>query len=511
MQMNPIMEAFYVSILDYSGLKLQDNIIVQKNEKLGEFTIDGKHICLPYMELLKNPQDKLFFHLLNENYVSPETTLFTQFKNRLVLELNLRLTSLVTSLIALSSDVMLQQRIKSSNLINLVTEVGETDHSVIEGFLAMVKASSKQNKEGYIVDIFLKKNGEVNNTPYAAIGKLNFRLYEEVKKALDSSEKDYRVFGTKLRKKDLMTVYNVLRAIFTEIDTKDSYSEGTDNKIFRYLNILLKTSYQISERMNQIADWLDEVGEPSLNVADIRGNHDWVEPIQKLQGMATEIRLIPNQTDSAVEAKRLVIDESKAVNPPAQPAQPPSFNPTMVTQTTMPSPQPQPQQVPQQQPAQQQVMQQPLTPEEIIRNKAAGNMGMQPMMPNMMPNMMPGMMPGMQMPGMMMPGMTQQPAMTPSWVQAELIKNQLQQIQQQPMQQDPNMALLQQQMAQQAMLQQQMAQQAMLAQQQQNMMMPNMMPNMGMQGMMMPGMGVPQQGGIQLNPAFMGQRAGLQV
>lgn len=33
--MNPIMEAFYVSILDYSGLKLQDNIIVQKNEKVG--------------------------------------------------------------------------------------------------------------------------------------------------------------------------------------------------------------------------------------------------------------------------------------------------------------------------------------------------------------------------------------------------------------------------------------------------------------------------------------------
>lgn len=57
MQLNPIMESFYLSILDYSGLKIEDNVIVQKNEKLGEFTIDDKHIALPYMELLKNPRE----------------------------------------------------------------------------------------------------------------------------------------------------------------------------------------------------------------------------------------------------------------------------------------------------------------------------------------------------------------------------------------------------------------------------------------------------------------------
>lgn len=493
--LNPVIESFYLSVLDYAGLKLEDNIIVQKNPKLGEFTIDDKYIVLPYLEQLKNPGGNSVFHLLNENYTSPETTLFNQFKNRLILELNLRFTSLVTSLIAVGSDVMMQQRIKSSKLIDIITTIGETDHSVIEAFLGMVKASTKQNKEAYIVDIFLKKNGEVNGTPYAAIGKLNFRLYEEVKRALESQDKDYRVFGTKVRKKDLMTVYNVMVALFKDIDDKEAYVEGTDNKVFRYLNILLKTSYILSNRINEVADMLDELKEPSLNVDEIRGNHDWVEPLSKLQGMVSEIRLIPNQTDMGTEAKRLVIDESKAAaTPPPQQ----SFNPAMVQQTTQ-----QPIQQPMQQPTQpitqpyatQQPMQpQAMSPEDIIRNRANGMMGAVPNMAMPMQQMMP-----MQM--QVNPMMVNQA--TPAWMQAELMKNQMAQNQQNGQIMDPNMlaALQQQQLLQQQ--QQLLQQQAMAAQMNPNMAM--LQQNLGM--MQVPMM---QQGGIQLNPMFM-QRTGLQV
>lgn len=500
--LNPIIEKFYLSLLDYSGLTLQDNIIVQKNEKLGEFTIDDKFIALPYLEQLKNPEGKSFFHLLNESYTSPETALFNQFKNRLVLELNLRFTSLVTSLIAIGSDVMMQQRIRSTELIDIITSIGETDHSVIEAFLGMVKASTKQNKESYIVDIFLKKNGEIGGTPFAAIGKLNFRLYEEVKRALESPEKDYRVYGTKVRKKDLLTVYNVMLAVFKHIDNKDAYVEGTDNKVFRYLNILLKTSYILSSRLNEIADLMDELKEPSLNVEEIRGNHEWIEPLTQLQGMVTEIRLIPNQTDIGTEARRLVIDESKAAVAPQQQQAPqqqvqPTFNPAMVQQSTpQPTYQPQQQQAPQQQQQPQQPQQ--MSPEDIIRNRLNGvNTGMPNIQMMQQPNMM-----GMQMPmQMQQPNMMGMQQGTPAWMQAEMMKAQMQQNQQgQPQQQmvDPNMAYLQQQM--------------LLQQQQQQMLAAQMNPNLAMLqqnlGMQQPNM--MQSNGIQLNPMFM-QRAGLQV
>lgn len=493
--LNPVIEKFYLSLLDYSGLKLQDNVIVQKNEKLGEFTIDDKYIALPYLGLLKNPEGKSFFHLLNESYTSPETALFNQFKNRLVLELNLRFTSMVTSLIAVGSDVMMQQRIKSTPFIDLVTSIGETDHSVIEAFLAMVKASTKQNKEGYIVDIFLKKNGEIKGTPYAAIGKLNFRLYEEVKRALESPDKDYRVFGTKVRKKDLMTVYNIMVAVFKDIDDKEAYVEGTDNKVFRYLNVLLKTSYILSSRINEIADMLDELKEPSLNVEEIRGTHDWVEPLSQLQGMVSEIRIIPNQTDIGTEAKRLVIDESKASAPTPTQQQPqqPTFNPAMIQQT-----QPVPTQQPMQQPIQQPMQQQPMSPEDIIRNRANGMMGGVPNMGVMQPQVMQ---PQVAMPMM---GNMQQPM--PAWMMAEMMKTQMANNPQGQQLMDPNMAMLQQLQQQQQLqqLQQQQLQQQNMMAMQVNPALAMMQQNLGMQQPMM------QTGGIQLNPMFM-QRTGLQA
>lgn len=69
--LNPTIEKFYLSILDYSGLKYENSIICHKDEKLGDITIDNKHLTLPYFENLKNPDNKIIFHPLNENYLIP--------------------------------------------------------------------------------------------------------------------------------------------------------------------------------------------------------------------------------------------------------------------------------------------------------------------------------------------------------------------------------------------------------------------------------------------------------
>lgn len=387
MRLNPVMDKFYQGIIEYAGLELKDDIIVNKSEKLGEFTLDDQHIALPYLDLLKNPQGKTFFHLLNENYTQPENTLFNMFKDRLVLELNLRLSALVTSLIAVASDVQLQKRIRSSVLLDLVGSISEADHSVIEAFLGMVKASGKQNNEGYLVDIYLKKNGEINGTPYAAIGKLNFRMAEEIERSLNAPEKDYKVFGAKFRKKDLMIISEVLAAIFPNGDP-NKYIEGTDNKVFRYLNILLKTAYMVSARINEIAGLLEELNEPMLNVEGMISPHDWVEALGELQGMATEIRMIPSQVNIATEAKHMKLDESKAATvAPQQPAAQPqqtSFDPNVLQQQQVAA---QPVQAQQQQPVAQAPRQ--LTPEEIIRGGVSGVNPMQPQMMMQQPVMLP--------------------------------------------------------------------------------------------------------------------------
>ena len=353
MQLQPDIEKFYLDILKYSGLQFKDNIIQHENDKLGDITIDGKHLTLPYFDNLKNPDNKLIFHPLNESYNHPETVAFNMFSRRLVLELNLKLSHLMTSLLAIASDVQIQKRIKSSALIDLIGNIGETDASFTDSFLSLVKASKKVNGEGFLFNLFLKKNGTINDTPYAAIDKVNFIAFTEITKALEDKELDYKVFGTKLRKKDLLVFSNLFRAIFPDIENKESYIDSTDNKVFRYLNMLLKVSYIVSSQINTIADLLLEVNEPVLEIENCKSDLSWIESLEKMYGLTSDIRLIPNQTDISQEAKHLKLDESR-VNKvvPDQPVVQqqvqqvpvvPVFNPqqTQVTQTIQQPTQPQ--------------------------------------------------------------------------------------------------------------------------------------------------------------------------
>lgn len=473
--LNPTFESFYKSILDYAGIEYKDGIFVNKDERIGEISIENKHLTLPYFENLKNPNGRLVFHLLNENYTNPENTVFNLFKKRLTLELNLKLTTLVVSLIALGSDVQLQQRIKSSKLIELVSGMGELDHSLIEAFLGLVKSSKKTNAESYIFDIFLRKNGEINDVPYAAIGKINFQMYNEIVRGLEDPSKEYRAYGSKFRKKDLLGFMNVFKVIFPQIDERDVYVEGTDNKIFRYLNILLKTSFLVSERINEIADLLKDLNEPSLSVDDMYSNLDWIQDLEKLYGMATDIRLIPSQVDVSIEPSRIRVDETKAKADAPKQATAPTFNPTQVApQPAQQAPlyanqQPTPQPTQPQQPRQ-------LTPEEIIRGGIQQPVYQQPM----------------QNFNMLQP----QPPM-PLWMQQEMMARGQMPQQQMPMQQMP---------MQQPMIPQQgfMQQYPMYAPQQ-----------IPMQGQMFPQQGFPQpfiqqqpmNTGLQVNPHFFNRTA----
>ena len=492
MTLNSTIEQFYIDSLDYSGIELKDNIFTNKSEKLGDITIDGKSITLPYFENLKNPDGKVIFHLLNENYTNPETTVFNLYKKKLILELNLKLSSLIISLVNISSDIQLQKKVRSSKLINLIASLGEIDHSLIEAFVGLVKASKKVNEEAFILDIFLKKNGEVKDVPYAAIGKVNFHLFNEINKSIEDKERDYRVYGYKLRKKDLLSLQTIFNVIFPAISEKDAYTEGTDNKIFRYLNILLKTSYPVASRMNELAELLDEIKEPSLCIEEIKSNLNWANYLETLYDMSSEIRIIPSQTDISIEKNKLKLDESKAnvSETSQQQYQPPVFIPQMSQQPPI-----------QQQPLVPQPPQ-PLTPEDIIR----GSMGSGQMYT---PS------------GLSIDQLRSQPLInlqqpsqgtfTPPWVQQEMSAMQQpmmgQMPMQQPMMQQPMMGQMpmQQPMMQQPMMGQMPMQQPMMGQmpmQQQMFMQQPMMGQMPMQQPMQP------QSSLQVNPTFMG-RTGL--
>lgn len=335
------LEDFYLSILAYAGMTVEEGLVYQDTDDKTPIRLkNGNQLAIPYDELLDNPKGLGFFHPANENYKKPESEVFTLFKNHLVLNLNARLSMVMGLITHIAANPSLQKSIKSSETIKLLQEVGEVDAS-LETWVTDTLLSKAQEERGVapFVNIFLKKDAEIGGTVYGAIGKVKFRLYEDVVEALDKQGKDYRIFGSKARKKDLNALSNVLEAIFPSIHDESLWSEGTDNKIFRYLNVLLKASYLVSKRLNDIVVELGKDLKDNDLWEPLIANLDWADYLEDLYGMATEIRIIPNQDDILAEAiSRIDVDEGESVTaeaidksrarPKARPAARPAERPT---------------------------------------------------------------------------------------------------------------------------------------------------------------------------------------
>lgn len=431
MNLNPKIEEFYKEILLYSGLTVGESgeVVVNSESKTPIKYKDGRVFHLPYMELLKNPDGKKFFHPLNENYIRPEGEGFIMYRDNLLMEINSKLTYLIGVLIDIASRPDLQKGIKSRELIDLLSLVGSGDGSGVSDVEAematilMEKVMPKAMKDrphAPFIDVFLCKDGHIGEEDFLAVGKVNFVLSKELDRALN--EKEYKIFGQTVRKKDIIVYRNALRAIFPNLDNQDDYSAGSDNVVFGYLNALLATSYIVTNRLNEVMTVinkdLSKFG--MLSDADLF-KVDWVNLLEDMYGMTKEIRFIPNQDDvsESKSTKKLKVNESKVkdeslIQKPVdmrqvqQQNQMPVFNPPQQQpQQQMTAPQ---QQVQQPQQPQQQPQQAPRL-EQMIGSMGQGFVNYQQQQSYQQHGIQPGM---------------------PSWLQQEMMARQQPQNPQQP-------------------------------------------------------------------------------
>lgn len=370
MKLNENMEKFYQSFVKYIGATLEKdgsitNVMGQpmKNKK-------DKIYHLPYFELLKNPEGKAFIHVLHENYKNPMSDTFTIVKNNLVLDINAKLTAMFHILLSVCSDPNLQNDVVSSTLLDILATVGsDVDSQTVENLKKLQEAGEGKRDLAYFLNLYVKPNGKLGEKNYEAIGKVNFTMYKELKESLEEkTARGYEVYGTVFRKKDIVAYTKLFEAVFPGLDDEANYSEGSNNQIFRCLDVLIRTAYIITNRMNEILNAISfEIGNES--VLKMVADHEWVEVLPKLYEMAVEIRSIPNQDDIQIEAdlaaggdgrgrghaappSKLVIDDSRAANVNVQeqaPAftpqgtvdtrsAPPAFNPGMASPRHEPAP-----------------------------------------------------------------------------------------------------------------------------------------------------------------------------
>lgn len=368
MQLNPVIESFYKGLLEYAGLSVDEGgaiHLVAAGKPLKNKA--GKFYHLPYIELMKNaPEGKAFIHPLNENYFKPESEFAMILKNNLVLFLNMRLVKLMDLLMDIGSDPVKQKLLKKKANVELVTNLGQLDDSQLNLVSQLLKRAVEQEPLEPFFSVFIKKNAKFKGEAFSATGTINFRLFKEAEEALQGGS-PYSMFGSNVRKKDAIAISNIMRAIFPGLEDEDNYTETTDNKLFRWLNILLRTCYLVSNRINEIVLNLSKDLFDSETNAPLISNHDWVADMETLCNMENEIKVIKNQDNIQDEANqsaepsqavigRMPKNEGMAVN-----AQVPQNNAVPAGTTTF-----NPSSVPQEQTQQQQ--QQPQNPQPYTQN-----------------------------------------------------------------------------------------------------------------------------------------------
>jgi len=403
MELNPTLEKFYKSVLNFANLHYDGECIVSKDGDT-KLLVDEKCLFLPYHRDLKHPKNRVVFHPLNENYVNPMSGVLKVYKKALFVNLNTRLAQLINVLIYLSQSIEAQSNVKNIELVKILSSIQEADMKAIEAFTHILKKSVKENDDEFITGLFLKANGEHKNIPYAGVAKIRFPLAKEISEKLNNGT--YEAYGYKTRKKDLLVLSSIFDTLFPRWDVEDEYIFTTDNRVFRFFNLILSAGYEIASRYNRIVEMLNN--ESGLRIDDELPLLDveWYEELETIYGMTREIRMIPPDNVSGTSKDKP--DESKIVdNRPYQPE--PSQE--VYQQPTMQQPiQPMPGYATAPQQALQAFDNDPYDPNKILKQLERNPYGTaQPMMPQGYPMPMPqqGYMPPMQPQGYPQPMMPQ--------------------------------------------------------------------------------------------------------
>ncbi len=286
---------FYKKIISYAGMSANDSgaLHIDVLDTSTPVVVAGLPAYLPTKQNLKNPEGKSIFHPLNENWIKGESEAFKEYKKALLFKLNSNLVSLMIPLVQLATSIDLQQRLSADGLDGLLA-IGEADSKSLEIITKVLMAATKANPFGSVVDIYIKKGGTYNNQRFNSVGVVTFPMLKET---FNRQERNEKLYGIKVRKHDYGLILNLINFLFPDNSKQEAYNDGSTSKTFRYMDALLRTSYKLSVRINQIVDMYAGV------VPDIEGlkiDLSWADELSEWEHKVAEIRLVPNQDKPSV-------------------------------------------------------------------------------------------------------------------------------------------------------------------------------------------------------------------
>lgn len=305
------LEKFYGDVLRYFGAEADSSGVIRSidTDSSGNtapivLNESSKGLLMPSPAGMKmyDAQKYVVFHPLREYIDRGESEVVKKLRTFISLRINIALFALMSGLVSVAASPRKHQQLTPEQremILGLPDLKPDSVEALIKVFGKLMETSTTP-----FVSIFLKKAGKYKGQIHARVGVTNLVFREKLEAA-----------GLKtLRKADAEAFPAILEYIFQGyVDDAEAYNSFSDSKDFPWFDCLLKTSYVITSRINEVIDLFAE--HLPEEVLEVRFHHDWVETLDNIGTLSKEISLIPVQKGNEGEIE--VKAEAKA--PPPRP------------------------------------------------------------------------------------------------------------------------------------------------------------------------------------------------
>jgi hypothetical protein len=333
----------YKDILEYASMRPNDkgeiDIVFDDTQKPA--LVDKKRLMMPSEKNLKHyePETQIIFHPLQEFVDRGESDVVKRLRQQLNVRINYATFVITTALFRIVASPSMHKDL-SPEQRELLLALSKVDGNTEKNYTDFVIKHYGGHENRFFTNVYLKKSGTYQGVKHPRIGVVTFPFYE----FLENPE-------LKVRKIDRESFASMLKFVFPDSDTDvEAFNSFSDNHDAPWLNALLKTSYRLTSRINEL---IELYGEHIPDSETLKFNLGWLEPMDNLKAYRSDILKIPSQRGNGGSVGP---EEVVQAAPVAKPQPIPMPAPA---QQFQPAPQPTPMPV---QPAREQVVYYPGSP-----------------------------------------------------------------------------------------------------------------------------------------------------
>lgn len=324
----PKLLKLYEDILDYCSMtaskdgKIRISFLSSKNGDEIPVLLDEKRLVMPVDEQFSqyDPEKVVIFHPLQEYTNRGESEVVKALRYQLNVRINYTVLAVASALLEIIASPALHRNLTPEQR-ELLIQLRDADIAAAGRFMEFAVKRFSNDSSRLFANIYLKKAGTYKGEKHSRVGVVQFPIYE----ILNDPE-------LKLKKGDAEIFRSLIEFIFPgSADDTEAYNSFSDHRDAPWLDCLLKTSYNLTSRLNELLDiykgYIDDVDQYVFNT-------EWLDELENIEAYRAEIRRIPPQ-----KGNHGVIEEPEKKPPTSMPAYPTTQAPTVVPAPRQPVPQ----------------------------------------------------------------------------------------------------------------------------------------------------------------------------